>query len=92
MLSLEGSDLGNRDLEVRRWFEQERLELGVGLVDFVNQQHGRPVAGNRTEQRTRQDKALGKKHLVLRRDPIDRLGQSFAPAIASPILSFRICV
>ncbi len=33
--------LGNGNLEVGEEFEQERLELLVGAVDFVDQQHGR---------------------------------------------------
>ena len=33
--------LGDRDREVGEEFEQERLELVIGAVDFVDQQHGR---------------------------------------------------
>ena len=31
--------LGNRDLEIRKEFKQQRLELVIGAVDFVHKQH-----------------------------------------------------
>src|SRR5215813_3668903 len=37
------SELGHRDLEVGEHFEQERFELGLGLVDLVHQQDHRRV-------------------------------------------------
>ena len=36
---LERAELGHRDLEVGEHLEQERLELGVGAVDLVDEQH-----------------------------------------------------
>ena len=38
-LGAEHADLGDRDLEVGQDFEQVRLELVVGTVDLVDQQH-----------------------------------------------------
>ena len=45
------AELGNRDLEVREHLEQERLELLVGAVDLVDQQHDRLLRLDRLEQR-----------------------------------------
>jgi hypothetical protein len=39
MLGLERAELGHGDLEIREQLEQKRFELGVGLVDLVDQQH-----------------------------------------------------
>ena len=51
VLGRDGADLRDGDLEVGEHLEQERLELVVGPVDLVDQQH-RPVAGaHRLEQR-----------------------------------------
>ncbi len=38
LAAFDGADLGHRDLEVREDLEQEGLELGVRLVDLVDQQ------------------------------------------------------
>ena len=46
----DGADLGDRDLPVGEYLEQERLELLVGAVELVYQQHRRPVVGDRLEQ------------------------------------------
>ena len=47
------ADLGDRHLEVGQELEQERLELVVGAVDLVDQQHRRHGVGvlDRVEQR-----------------------------------------
>ena len=45
------AELGDRDLEVGEHLEQERLELLVGAVDLVDQQHDRVVRVDRLEQR-----------------------------------------
>ncbi len=49
----DGADLGDRHLEVGEQLEQERLELVVGAVDLVDQQHRRHGVGvlDRLEQR-----------------------------------------
>ena len=46
LVGLDGADLGNGDLEIRKQLEQEGLEFVVGAIDLVDQQHGRrrPVA------------------------------------------------
>ena len=53
LLRRDRADLGDRDLEVGEQLEQERLELAVGAVDLVDQQHGRHdvVVLDRIEQR-----------------------------------------
>ena len=76
VLGLERAEFGHGHLEVGKQLEQERFELGVGLVDLVDQQDRRLLAGNSLEQRPRQHEALGEEDLVLRRDSIDRLGQA----------------
>jgi hypothetical protein len=45
------ADLGDRDLEIREHLEQERLELFVGAVDLVDQQHHRLLALDRLQER-----------------------------------------
>ena len=39
------AELGNRDLPLGQHLEEERLERLVGAIDFVDEQHRRPVAG-----------------------------------------------
>jgi hypothetical protein len=41
----DGADLGDGDLEVGQHLEQEGLELLVGAVQLVDQQHRRPRSG-----------------------------------------------
>jgi hypothetical protein len=48
------AQLGDRDREVGEELEQERLELVVGAVDLVDQQHRLPLVLERLEQRAPQ--------------------------------------
>ena len=57
-------ELGNRDLEVREHLEQEGLELLVGAVDLVDEEHDRPVGVDRLEQRAA-DEELRPEELLL---------------------------
>src|SRR5581483_1460290 len=59
----------------REQLQQKRLELRVRLVDLVDKQNARLFRRNSLEQRPRQDEPLRKEHLILARDPIDRLRQ-----------------
>ena len=59
------AELGDRDLEVGEHLEQECLELLVGAVDLVDQQHDGLVGVDRLEQRPA-DQELGPEQLVLR--------------------------
>ena len=52
------AQLGDRDLEVGEQLEQHRLELLVGLVDLVDQQHHRLGAGDRLHQRPLEQELL----------------------------------
>ena len=65
------AELGDRDLEVGEHLEQERLELLVGAVDLVDQEHDRLVGVDRLEQRPA-DQELGAEQLVLRDGPLLR--------------------
>jgi len=47
----ERPELRHAHLEVGQHFEQERLELRVGLVDLVDQQHDFPGCHDRPEER-----------------------------------------
>ena len=58
------AELGDRDLEVGEHLEQEGLELLVGAVDLVDQQHDRLVGVDRLEQRAA-DEEFGAEELVL---------------------------
>src|SRR3954452_14437876 len=51
-LRLDHAELGDADLEVAQDLEQHRLELLVGLVDLVDQQHYGLVLRDRLEQRS----------------------------------------
>ena len=55
---IDAAELGDRDLEVREHLEQHRLELLVGLVDLVDQQHDRLLGGDRAQQRPREQELL----------------------------------
>jgi len=57
-------ELGDRDLEVREHLEQEGLELLVGAVDLVDEEHDRPVGVDRLEQRAPNEE-LGSEKLLL---------------------------
>jgi hypothetical protein len=64
VLRADGADLGDRDLEVREHLEQKRLELLVGPVDLVDQQHDALRALDRLEQRA-PDQELRPEELLL---------------------------
>jgi hypothetical protein len=48
----------------REHLEQQALDLDVGLVDLVDQQHGRIVSADRAEQRTGEQELLGEDVVV----------------------------
>ena len=50
-LAVDRAELRDRDREVGEELEQERLELVVGAVDLVDQQHRRAVVLERLQQR-----------------------------------------
>ena len=55
---LDHAQLGDRDLEVGEDLEQHRLELLVGLVDLVDQQHDRARARRSPQQRPGEQELL----------------------------------
>ena len=61
---LDGAYLGDRDLVVGENFQQQRLELVVGLVDLVDQQDGALVLLHGLEQRARLEEILGVKDIA----------------------------
>ena len=65
------AELGDRDLEVREHLEQEGLELLVGAVDLVDQEHDRLVPVDRLEERPA-DEVLGPEELLLADRPLLR--------------------
>ena len=58
------AQLGDGDLEVAEHLQQQALDLDVGLVDLVDQQHRRLVAPDRAEQRPGQQELLGEDVVV----------------------------
>ena len=62
--AVDRAELGHRDLEVREHLEQKRLELLVGAVDLVDQEHDRLARLDRLEQRPA-DQELGAEELRL---------------------------
>ena len=59
------AELGDRNLEVRQELEQERLELVVGAIDLVDQEHDGLARLERVEERPSQQEALGVEGLRL---------------------------
>ena len=57
MLGLDRAELGDGDLIVGEDLEQERLELRIGAVDLVDQQHDGRLAAERLEERARDEEA-----------------------------------
>ena len=75
---LDPPELGDRDLEVAQQLEQHRLELLVGLVDLVDQQHDRLGRGDRLQQRAREQELLAE-DVVLDGLPAGALGLGLDP-------------
>src|SRR4051794_19934181 len=65
---LDHAQLGDADLEVAEDLEQHRLELLVGLVDLVDQEHDRLGLRDRLEQRAGEQELLAE-DVVLHRLP-----------------------
>ena len=65
------SELGHRHLEVGEHLEQERLELGLGLVDLVDQQHDGRLGLDGLQERTRGQEAEREKRVLLAGDLAD---------------------
>src|SRR5215210_6077810 len=64
-LSLDGPDLGYGNLVVGEELEQERLELLVGTVDLVQQQHRRRLGGYGLQNGPLYQEVLGEEHIFL---------------------------
>ena len=83
----DGAEFRNRDLEIAEDFQQQRFELGVRLVDFVDQQHAAGGLLQRLQQRPRLDEFLGEEHvaeimqLVERRLQRRRAAEHFAELV-----------
>ena len=73
------AELGDRDREVGEELEQERLELVVGAVDLVDQQHRRTVVLERLQQRP-PDQELAPRTARAPRRPPRRRGSPAAGA------------
>ena len=83
LLRLDRAELGNRDLEVRQHLEQERLELLVGAVDLVDQEHDGLLGLDRLEQRPPDQELAGRTAPPRRRFPPARRGCAAAGARSS---------
>ncbi len=75
---LDPAELGDRDLEVRQQLEQHRLELLVGLVDLVDQEHDRLVGRDRGQQRAGEQELLAE-DVVLDGVPAGAVGLGLDP-------------
>ena len=75
---LDPSQLGDRDLEVAQQLEQHRLELLVGLVDLVDQEHDRVLGGDRLHQRAGEQELLAE-DVVLHGVPARAVGLGLDP-------------
>ncbi len=77
-LRLDPAQFRDADLEVGEQLEQHRLELLVGLVDLVDQQHDGLGAGDRGHQRPLQQELLAE-DVVLNLLPAGRIGLGLDP-------------
>ena len=71
----ERAELRYAHLEVGEHLKEERLELGVGLVDLVDQQDARLLRRDGPHQRPRQDEPIAEEDVVLAGDAVDGLAQ-----------------
>src|SRR5204862_530620 len=73
------AELGDRHAGLAEQLEQERLEVVVGAVDLVDQQHGRPRAGvlERAQQRPR-DQVVAAEEVLLAQRGAARLRETDA--------------
>ncbi len=56
----DGAQLGYADLPVGENFEEETLKLFIGPVEFIDEQYGRSVVGDRLQQGAFEQKGLRK--------------------------------
>jgi len=87
------AQLRNGNLKITEQFQQKGLELRIGLVHFIEQQHNRLRRTDRLQKRTRLDEAVGKESVFLSGDGIDRFGKRCRGAddVVDPILD-HLCV
>jgi hypothetical protein len=57
-------ELGDGDLEVRQHLQEQPLDLDVGLVDLVDEQHRRLLSPDRRQQRAGEQELLGEDVVV----------------------------
>ena len=84
----DGAELGDGHLEVREHLEQQPLDLDVGLVDLVDEQHGRLLAADRGQQRPGEQELLAE-DVVVRLGPLAVLGRWPGCAAAASCSSTR---
>jgi hypothetical protein len=70
---------GNGELEIGEHLEQQRLELVVGFVHLVDQQHAAVLGLQRLHERARLEKLLGEEDVAELVQPAHRLGEAFRP-------------
>ena len=77
------AELGDRHARLREQLEQERLEVVVGAVDLVDQQHRRPRAGmlERAQERP-PDQVVGAEQVLLAQRRAARVGEPDAEQLA----------
>ena len=75
---LDAAELRDRDLEVGEHLQEHRLELLVGLVDLVDQQHHRLGGGDRAHQRPCEQELLAE-DVLLHRLPASVRGLGLDP-------------
>ena len=68
LVGADGAELGNRDLKLGQQLEQEALELLVGAIDLVDQQHrrARALRIDRLQQRTLDQEGFAVEFAVVR--------------------------
>ena len=69
------AQLGHTDLEVAQHLEQESFELGVGAVDFVDEEHDGLVAEDRLQQGALQEEAHRKEDVLFVGEAVGSFGE-----------------
>ena len=76
---LDGADLRDGDLVVGEDLQQQGLELVVGLVNLVDQQHAAVLLAQRLEQGARLHELLGEEDVAELVQPVDGFGEALGP-------------
>jgi len=89
----ESAQLGHADLKIAEHLQQKGLKLGIGAVDFIDQQNGRLFAEDGFQQWTLKEEAHGEKDVFLVSQAIGGFGQADgASQCLLELVSQQLCI